>query len=215
VSLQNRGGAEQVAWAVNFMNSRTRAFRGLGRSGFTLIELLMVIVISLLASALAIPSFIRSYRGAKLRTSARAVVMSHRYARSMAVLKQVNAAILYDSKKGEIEIVTVSSSKSKDRDMFLDARGERTGVKSVDEKTEETAPAGVNSEMIRDLADDVVIDDFEMRDKSIQEDDGIYWVNYFRNGMCDKYTIRLRDKYHKTATIKIDGLSGKAKVKYE
>ena len=72
----------------------------------------------LLASAIAVPSFVRSYRGAKLRTSARAVVMSHRYARGTAVLKQVEVAVLYDAKKNTIEIVSVTDPAAAKRVMM-------------------------------------------------------------------------------------------------
>lgn len=179
-----------------------------------MIELLLVVVITLLASAIAIPSFVRSYRGAKLRTSVRTVVMMHRYARATAVLKQVDVAILYDQKKHELELVTVSSSTVDDRDRFLDERDTRTGVEEVDEEFQEQAVAGVASEMIRSLEEEVLIDDFES-EKVGQEKDGIYWVNYYRNGMCDEYEVRLRDKYGQAATVEVDPLSGKAEVEYE
>ncbi|MFH0954390.1 MAG: prepilin-type N-terminal cleavage/methylation domain-containing protein [Verrucomicrobiota bacterium] len=186
--------------------------------GFTLIELLLVIVITLLASALAVPSFIRSYRGAKLRTSARAVVMSHRYARGMAVLKQVPVAILFDVEKQELEIVSVAAATPDDRQMFLDQRAERTGVESVDkaagEEQAKAAPSAVSSELIRPLAEGVKIADFESG-KAEQEIKGIYWVNYQPNGMCDPYTVTLRDEYNKQATVTVDPLSGKAKVEYD
>jgi len=191
---------------------------GRSRRAFTLIELLLVVVITLLAAGVAVPSFIRSYRGAKLRTSARAVVMSHRYARGMAVLKQTHVAALYDLAKHEVEVVSVSVTAQSvdDRDRFLDRRAERTGVESVDRKDEPAAAAAANvmSELVRPMADGVKISSFES-EKVEQEKDGIYWVNYYPNGMCDPYAVEIEDEYGKRARIEVDPLSGKAKVEYE
>ena len=190
-----------------------------GRRAFTLIELILVIVIMMVAAVMAVPSFIRSYRGAKLRTSARSVVMSHRYARGMAVLKQVQVAALFDAKKNTIEIVSVTDdSVVTHHDKVFeerDKRAEEEAKAALGEETKPAAPAGgVISELVRPLADGVNIAHFES-EKVEQEKDGIYWVNYYRNGMCDPYSIELRDEYYKSATVTVDPLSGKAKVAYE
>jgi type II secretion system protein H len=190
------------------------------RPGFTLIELLLVIVIMMLAAAMAVPSFVRSYRGAKLRTSARAVVMSHRYARGMAVLKQVEVAVLYDAKKNTIEIVSVTdSAAARNHDQVSEARAQQAEDAAKANPDDGTKPVaqtagGVSSELIRPLADGVHISNFESH-KVEQEKDGIYWVNYYRNGMCDPYSLELQDEYHKSATVTVDPLSGKAKVEYD
>ena len=183
--------------------------------GFTLLEVLLVVVIALLATGVAMPSFIRSYRGAKLRTSTRAVLMSHRYARAMAVLKQVDVAILYDTKKQEIEIVSVQTAGVENKDMFLDSRDDRTGIQTIDEDVQAVSePGGVVSELIRPLAEGVKIDEFDSPN-DLQQKDGLYWVNYYKNGMCEKYHVRLKDEYNKTSTVFVDPLSGKAKVEYD
>ena len=194
-------------------SSRSRAF--------TLIELLLVIVIMMLAAALAVPSFIRSYRGAKLRTSARAVVMSHRYARGMAVLKQIDVAVLYDAKKNTIEVVSVTdAAAARNHGQVSEARAQQAEeAAKATPAADGAAPApqtagGVLSELLRPLADGVHISNFES-DKVEQEKDGIYWVNYYRNGMCDPYSIEIEDEYHKSATVTVDPLSGKAKVDYD
>ena len=197
----------------------TRDF-GRPRRAFTLIELLLVVVIMLLASAIAVPSFVRSYRGAKLRTSARAVVMSHRYARGTAVLKQVEVAVLYDAKKNTIEIVSVTDpAAARDHDQVAEERARAAAdlakVTAAGGAEPPPRPAGaVASELVRRLAEGVSIVNFES-EKVEQEKDGLYWVNYYRNGMCDPYSLELRDEYNKAAVVTVDPLSGKAKVEYE
>ena len=184
------------------------------RSGFTMLELLLVVAIMLIAAGLSVPSFIRSFRGAKLRTSVRTVVMTHRYARSMAVLKQTEVAILFDTKKNEIEVVSVASSSQDERNRFLDARGERTGVRRVDEQATPTPSGGVTTEQLRPLEEGVRLTQFD-NPGGAQEKDGIYWVRYYSNGMCDPYTVRLVDEYDKAASVQVDSISGKAMVEYE
>ena len=174
----------------------------------------------MLAAAIAVPSFVRSYRGAKLRTSARAVVMSHRYARGMAVLKQVEVAVLYDAKKNSIEIVSVTdSAAARDHAQVSEERARQAEAAAKANPGDGTPPpaqpaGAVASELVRPLAEGVNIVNFES-EKVEQEKDGIYWVNYYRNGMCDPYSLVLRDEYHKSATVTVDPLSGKAKVEYE
>ena len=185
-----------------------------GRGGFTLLELLLVVAIMLIAAGLSIPSFMRSYRGAALRTSARAVVMSHRYARAMAVLKQTDVAILFDSKKNTMEIVSVTSASEDDRNMFLDARDGQTGVQQVDDQAAPAAAGPVSTEHVRALEQGVRIGRFESP-KVVREKDGLYWVRYYSSGMCDEYSVELVDEYNKSATVKVDSISGKAKVEYD
>jgi type II secretory pathway pseudopilin PulG len=174
---------------------------------------MLVVVIMLLASALALPSFVRSMRGAKLRTSTRSVLMCHRYARSMAVLQQTPVAALFDTAKGEIEIVRIKSATD-DREMFLDERGNRTGVEAVDQPDAQPEETGIESDMIRPLEDGVRISSFES-EKVEQQRDGIYWVNYYPNGMCDPYKLTIEDDNRHRVEIEVDPLSGKAKVETE
>jgi type II secretion system protein H len=210
-----RMGRRNPVSRIQYLESRRRS-----AAGFTLIELLLVIVIMMLAAAMAVPSFVRSYRGAKLRTSARSVVMSHRYARGMAVLKQTDVAILYDAKKNTIEIVSVTdSAAARDHNKVSEERAQQAQAAANAAPGEGAQPAaqtagGVLSELVRPLADGVSITSFESS-KVEQEKDGIYWINYYRNGMCDPYSIELQDEYHKSATVTVDPLSGKAKVVYD
>lgn len=181
------------------------------RRGFTLLEVILVVAILLMAGALAVPSFIRSFRGAKLRSAARAVVMSHRYARAMAVLKQTDAAILFDGKIGEIEVVSVKDSAGAERNKFLDNRS-GTGTQGV--AGADAGSASIVSELRRRIPEGVRIERVESRTVK-QEKDGLYWVRYYSNGMCDDYSVRLTDEHQRRALVKVDPISGKVAVEYE
>jgi type II secretory pathway pseudopilin PulG len=181
-------------------------------------ELLLVVVIALVAAGLALPRFMKSYQGAKLRTSMRTIIMANRYARGMAVLQQKHTAILFDEAKSQVEIVSVSSGNA-DRSRFLDQRADRTGLADLDapaDSPDDGPLPSIGSELVRPLAEGVRIVSMEVKSaEERQEFDGIYWVNYYPNGMCDKYTLMLEDGSGKTATVDVDPLSGTAEVTYE
>ncbi len=203
--------------AIRSRSRRTRAARP--SRAFTLVELLLVVVIMFLAASLAVPSFVRSYRGAKLRASARTVVMIHRYARGMAVLQQKPIAALYYKEMGKIEIVALATKSLDDRERFLDKQVGQTGVEAVDKQVEKdqgesAEPGAVTAELVRPLPDGVRITAFETKQEG-REYKSVYWVNYYPNGMCDDFTVKMEDERKKSVTITADPVSGKAKVKYE
>ena len=45
--------------------------------------------------------------------------------------------------------------------------------------------------------------------------DDLYYVNYFPNGMCEAYEIKIGDDENRTARIQVDPVTGKAKVERE
>jgi prepilin-type N-terminal cleavage/methylation domain-containing protein len=184
------------------------------RTGFTLIEILLVVAIMAIASAVAVPMFARSFRGAKLRNSLRTVTMMHRNAQSKAVLGQRYMALLYDEVKGTVELVDQGQPGQK-KDAFFGDVGSSSGMGDVagggDGLSEETEASGATSDFIRKLEDGVEILDFD----GGKEFDGIFYVSYFPNGMCDAYTIKIGDDENRTGEVDIDPVTGKARVSRE
>ena len=79
-------------------------------SAFTLIEVLLVIVVMGIAAAIAMPSFVRSIQGQRLSAAARSLTTIARYARSMAVLKQSDLALVFNLANGQVDLVSSNAS---------------------------------------------------------------------------------------------------------
>lgn len=164
---------------------------------------MLVVIIILLASFVAMPSFVRSLRGARLRASLRTVVMTHRYTRSLAVLEQKYAAISFDTEKQTLEVVTVAVSGGASSDSrFLEDLA----------MPGEPVQASATPDLVRRLEDGVKIHDFRFEDEGIEKE-GVYLVRYYPNGMCDGYSLRLGDEKGKQVEIAVERFSGQLEVK--
>ncbi len=68
--------------------------------------------------------------------------------------------------------------------------------------------ASVESDLARRLENQIRIADFDS-ERVGQEVDGIYWVNYFPNGMCDDFSMQLVDEKGRYVEVDVDPYSGR------
>jgi prepilin-type N-terminal cleavage/methylation domain-containing protein len=188
-------------------------------AGFTLVEILLVVVILAVAAGIAVPSFSRSFRGAKLRNSVRMVLMAHRSAQSKAVLGQRYVAILFDAVKQTVEVVDQGQLGAK-KDAFFGTLGSGApaggtmGAVAGGGDPEPSADAGggtssgPSSVLVRQLEEGVRILEF----RGGNEIDELHFVAYYPNGSCQPYEVRLGDDGERATRIEVDGVTGRAKV---
>jgi prepilin-type N-terminal cleavage/methylation domain-containing protein len=192
--------------------------RPTSRGAFTLVELLLVVAILGIAMLISVPTFVRSARSARLRAAVQTVSMASRLARNKAVLQSKDMAVIFYIERNEIELVSLETpSGVSDREMFLEGRSDRMvsdllGGEADGEGAEAPLPA-IAAEMVRPLPPEVRIVEVEAADGGL-EDEGAYWVNYYRNGMSDGFTVRLIDADERTAAVRVDALSGRVTVAY-
>lgn len=191
----------------------------LSRRGFTLIEVMVVVIIVAIASAVAIPSFVKSFRGAKLKVGARTITMASRLARSTAVLQNQHMALLFFPEASEVEMVHVEAPSGRgEQSKFLNERDDRRvqGMLGDDEQAEAPDPAvapTISQTLARRLPEGIRISDIEIQNED-GKFDGAAWVNFYPNGMSDKYTVTLIDEDNKEVEVSVDPISGKVSIEY-
>ena len=189
------------------------------KPGFTLIEVMLVVAIIGIAALISVPTFVRSARSAQLRSAVQTVSMTSRLARNKAVLQSKDMAVIFYIERNEIELVSMqTASDTSDREMFLEGRGQRMvedvlGESDDPAAEEEPALPAIVPELVRALPEEVRIVNVESADGAL-EDEGAYWVSYFRNGMSDGFIVRLIDGDERTAAVEVDPLSGRVEVDY-
>ena len=190
-------------------------------SGFTLVELLLVLAIVAIATAITVPSMVRSIRGNRLRTAARTVVMAGKYARSMALLDGIPMTVMFDM---ESSTVTVSAGgvppKTDDElededDETADAWSPLESTYTEDETYEERqAPAGSGKpqDVVRKL--DGVTLSYVIADEDERIEAGSATVVYQSNGRCTAYEVGVRDQRDRGVVVEVDAL-GYARTREE
>lgn len=181
--------------------------------GFTLIELLMVIAIIAIVTAITIPQFVASMRGNRLRAATRMIVMAGRYARSMAVLRQEEMAVVYDIPGGTIAIRPANSGAStadnpsgEDQDLTAaDLAGDEAAFFDGEIDSADVHLTGA-AELKRSL-DRVSIEYVDIGDVDGAQLDGSCTILYSNSGRCTEHVIRIRDEFNAVVTIEVDALS--------
>jgi len=187
-------------------------------AGFTLIELLLVVAIFGILTIAILPSFTKSIRGNKLRTSAKTVVAAGRYARTMSLLKQREFAVVFDM-NGSAVSVCPAEGLLPTRDAADTAESTVQFIQSAtntdsdfDATNEGFADINVgllSSELHRKL-EGVRFDYVETANGS-RRTKGSCMVIYRSNGTCAPYEVRIVDDRGVGVAIHVNPL-GSAKT---
>lgn len=191
------------------------------RRGFSLVEIMVVVIIMTIAAGVALPTFVGSFRGAKLRVAARTLSMASRYARSTAVLQSQHMAMLLFTDHGEIELVRLETRADRsEQAMFLEGRGDRRVDGLIDRRggSEERGPeTSMPTASVRKLPDGIRIVHVETGPKLRGSGglDGAYWISFYPNGMTERFAITLEDDAGRQAVVSIDPISGRMNILYD
>jgi len=229
----------------NQMLLHRQATRGGGRgtparrrpAGFTLIEMLLVAFIAALLASLAMPAFVRAFRGAQLRTAVRSAVMVHRHARNLAIIRQRHVAVRVDQEQNLFDVVVLppqAGNDQEDLEDWLQSGWKEDDAQPADEQpaaplgaaaqygggpatngpaTMTVAPAKLELEARRDLPASVHIAAVE-NNRQNPGGAGPVWLFYYPSGLCDSYVLQLQDDHGRTAELTADPLTGQVSVEY-
>jgi len=189
--------------------------------------LILVIAIIGVVTAVTLPSLVRSMRGNRLKAAARAVVMAGRYARSMAVLKQEERAVVFDIDGGKITVTSAGSPRpaamGSDGEMGNDQASvpggtndiSRSRISDVETNAVSETGAGEGNPAVGGLTggesaafalDRVRIEYVDMK-RGEKTSKGRCSILYRTNGTCEPYTVRVTDEYGESVTLDVDALS--------
>lgn len=185
------------------------------RSAYTLIELLLVLTLMLVAVGMAVPMFIHSLEGTRLRAAAKSVATAHRYARGMAVLNQAEVAILFDTETATLRVLRMdrpppapadasdpfSAGMSTSNDWLPSIR------KMDSEETNVVERYTTDFLLERRLDPEVSIERIAGVDSS-QQYKNQSWVVYQPNGMTRSYAVHLAEKRGGQTSVNIEGITG-------
>jgi prepilin-type N-terminal cleavage/methylation domain-containing protein len=189
--------------------------QGRASAAFTLIEILLVLAIIGILSAVVVPSVVRSMGSSERRMAVRTVVAAGRYARSMAVLKQVQVVLEFDLAKHAVRVSPWSGGA--EGAAALGSAPDLGEFGAVDE------PAATNA--VVDGADDisleralepikleaVTVEGLEPEDEGGGSGDRVSVV-YDVNGRCTPYRVVLVDRGDSRIIISIDALASSSIV---
>ena len=194
--------------------------------GFTLIEILMVVAIFVLIAGIAAPMFAGSYAGAKLRSAARAVVMTHRYARNMAIMRQRPVAVLVNERRATLEVVLLTGRESEELTELAIPPDENGATFASANATNDADAAAATtnadavaedkatSDMLKELPEGISIDSFECQRPGSDAADAPRVVCYYPSGLSDGFTLRVADARGRSVEITADPLTGEISTEF-
>lgn len=184
-------------------------------SGFTLVEVILVLVVLVIISGISLPYFSGSFRGSKLRSSARTIDRMARYTRSMAIMREETLTIALNHETMELFMggVLMAPTNSADGELDQDVL-KRLGYVDDDEE-EESETGGIEKEMYRFLPDGLTVRDFEKNwTDEDHEYEALYRIRFYPNGQCEWFALKLEDNRGMGVKLEIDPISGKIRSEF-
>jgi len=201
------------------------------KKAFTLIELMVVIMVLGVVAAVIVPNFSVFMKGNRIRLSVKSVIIAGKYAKSVAVLRQRDTAVVFDF---EANIISVNFAGSANPHSNAFAEGELVdfeenemgSFETIIQTQEVSSTKGEQLQGIdaieRRLEDGIVFDSVEMDDSVLSDDalgicrEGVCRVVYYTNGRCEPYTVVLKHDGDsgQSVSISVDAL-GFVETNYE
>lgn len=180
------------------------------KRGFTLIEVILVLVVIVIISGISLPHLAGSYRNNKLRTSARSIRHSARYARTMAISRNETMYVVLNHEKMKL---FVGAEQGPNPANEADGELDQSALKNlgyIDGDKESSSNGNIDPESQITLPEHLTIKTF---DKNWQLDekefDDVYRIPFYPNGQCDWFELEIEDKRGTVIHIEIDPISGK------
>lgn len=183
------------------------------RGGFTLIEVVLVVVISLILLGISVPHFAQSYKGAKLRSSARIINRMARYARATAIMREETMVLVLNHETMEFYLGAEITASTNDADGELDQDIlKRLGYTSGGESSENPT---IEKEIQRNLPEELIVAHFEQDNRDEDEFyEDFYLIHYHPNGQSDGFVLELENKKGMGIKLESDPISGKINSKF-
>ena len=175
------------------------------RKGFTLLELLVVLVIISIAAAFVGPQVAGSMSTLTLKTAAKKVASSLRYARSQATSEGRPYFVLFDTDKGRLTIKSGQTATKEDKEKEA-AEGEQdTGTSEgmADEAVKERFKVYALPEGVR--FDRVVSD----KNEDISD---VFQIIFFPNGGSSGGEVLLENDRGRRYNISVDFVTGTVRL---
>ena len=180
------------------------------RAGFTLVEVILVLVVIVIISGISVPYFAGSYRGTKLRSSARTISRMARYSRSMAIMREETFTLVLNHETMEVFLGATPSREESSADGELDQDVLKRLGYIDDEDGGAGSTAGIDKEVHRFLPEGLTVREFN---KNWTDDDDefldLYIIRFYPNGQCEWFELELEDNRGMGVRLENDPISGK------